>query len=339
MSKRTKNAKKPGMEVLLDSNELLDRYKVLKRFFENNWGRIGLELQRVRKPENVTPILKLVPGIEWLQSFREHDPLGCLLKYENIIGGHTKIKSWEIALTRKQLKEADAAKYKVSSEYYPAQKRADEVVTALNALKSQQGDSLAASDVAERLRVTELVARANRLNVEFQEAHRRLQDLKKKLLVESAWYARNEIVKFAKSRRYVATPITFAKAMAGLPEYGWIHSFRRCEQIKEEPGAHIEYAYQLFQLLMGLSRKMKPLNLAKLEMRLRNKLLDQDANWLLREYVSPHWAYMKQAFAECRGKRFKRSELPYKIIGRFLENLERPKTAAEIELAKLEQLS
>jgi hypothetical protein len=83
---------------------------------------------------------------------------------------------------------------------------------------------------------------------------------------------------------------------------------------------------------------MKPLNLSKLETKLQNKLLDLDANWLLRAYVSPQWAYMKQAFAECRGKGFDRSVLSYKIVGQFLGNVERPKSLAEVELAKREQL-
>jgi hypothetical protein len=198
---------------------------------------------------------------------------------------------------------------------------------------------LVAFIAAEKFKLRELTASASRLEAEFRQAQKRRQELKEKLLSQSAWYGRNEIVKFARSRRHVATPVTFAKAMAGLPEYGWIHSFRKCKQIKEEPGAHIEYPYQLLQLLRELSRKMKPLDLGKLEKKLQNKLLDQDANWLLREYVSPRWAYMKQAFAECRGKRFDRSELPYKIIGNFLENVERPKSIPEVELAKREQLS
>jgi hypothetical protein len=340
MSKKANNAKKPGKDEVLNAEELLERYKPLKKFFEHNWGRIGLELQRLRKPDEVRATLNLVPGVEWCIPFREEAALGCLLK-----DGSAEVGWRDVALTRQQFKEADATEHSLSSEYYPARKEVDEATTAVNVLIHQAVITVpcfqfffVAFIAAEKLKLRELAACASRLDAEFRQAQKRRQELEEKLSSQSAWYARNEIVKFARSKRHIATPATFAKAMAGLPEYAWIYSFRKCEQIKEEPGAHIEYPYQLFQLLTELSRRMKPLNLGKLEMKLQNKLLDQDANWLLRASVSPHWAYMKQAFAECRGKRFDRSELPYKIIGKFLENVERPKSIAEAELAKREQL-
>jgi hypothetical protein len=73
MPKKAKNPKKLGRDELIDSDKLLDRYEDLKQFFEHNWGRIGLELQRVRKPDEVKSIMKLVPGVEWVHLFaRKH---------------------------------------------------------------------------------------------------------------------------------------------------------------------------------------------------------------------------------------------------------------------------
>jgi hypothetical protein len=340
MANKAKVAKKPGKDEVVSAETLLKRYTPLKRFFEHNWGRIGLELQRLREPNDVRATLKLVPGIEWCTPFREEAPLGCLLK-----DGSAKVGWRDLALTRQQYEDADGTEHRLSLEYYAARQKEDEVTPALNILISQAVMTiryfqffLVAFIAADKLKVRELKANASRLEREFRQAQKRRQELNEKLLSQSAWFARNEIVRFVKSKQYTTTPTNLAKAMAGVPEYGWIHSFRRCKHIKEKPEDHVEYCYQLLQLLTGFSRKMKPLNLGKLEVKLKNKLLDKDTNWLLREYVSPHWAYMKQAFAECRGKRLKRSELPYKIVGRFLENLERSKTLTEVELAKLEQL-
>jgi len=337
MPKRAKNGKKPGIDELLDDDEIFDRFKELKRFFEHNWGRIGLELQGVRNPAKVTPILKSIPGIEWWQSFREHEPLGCLLKYESAIGGRAEITSREVSITRKQFKEADDAQHKLSSEFYPAQKKADEVTVALNVLKSQGGD-LAVGEAADKLRVAELVAHANRLNAEFQEAQKRCRELRDKLLVESAWYARAEIVKFVLSERHSASPTSFAKAMAGMPEYGWVHSLRRCTKMKDKLNTRVEYPYQLFQLVAELTRKMKTFDLSKLENELRDALLANNADPLLRAYVSPHWRYMKRVLSDFHGNDFRPFEWPYKIIGKFMEYAEKPKTLVEVELAKLEEL-
>jgi hypothetical protein len=87
-----------------------------------------------------------------------------------------------------------------------------------------------------------------------------------------------------------------------------------------------------------LVKKAKPVNLGKLEVRFRDELLKDETNLFVRGYVGPNWAYMKRAFAECRGKRYKRADLPYKIMGRFLHHMERPKSITEVELAKLGQL-
>ena len=97
-------------------------------------------------------------------------------------------------------------------------------------------------------------------------------------------------------------------------------------------------SYLLFEILKMVVKKVKPANLRKIEMKLRDELLREETNASVMGYVGRNWAYMKQAFAECRGKGFNRAELPYRIMGKFLDNVERPKTLPEIELAKREQL-
>src|SRR3989442_15984648 len=102
MLKKTKNSKKLGRHQIISPEELFDRYKALKRFLEDNWGRIGLDLPRVRQPEDVRMALKLVPGVEWCRPFREQ-PAVCLLEY-----GTTKVGRRALSLTRQQHKDAVA---------------------------------------------------------------------------------------------------------------------------------------------------------------------------------------------------------------------------------------
>lgn len=257
MSKNAKHPKKVGRPEVIKRNELLARYKVLKQFLEHNWGRIGLELKRVRKPNDVRVTFQMVPGVEWCIPFRQDAPLGCLLR-----DGDVEVSWQELARTREQYEEANAIEYRLSSEYYPLRQSIDDVRNAVNVLISQAVVGIqfyqfffAAFVAAEKLGFREVVASSSRLEAKLRDAQRRRQDLQAKLLSESAWYARNEIVRFARSRRHVGTPTTFAKAMAGLPEYGWLYSFRKCEQFRV---VHVEYLYQLFQLLKVLTQKMKP---------------------------------------------------------------------------------
>jgi hypothetical protein len=126
-----------------------------------------------------------------------------------------------------------------------------------------------------------------------------------------------------------------AKAMAGLPEYVWLHSFRKSSKIQDVSDTSTNY--QLFEILQKLVKKARIANLAKLEMRLRNELLRNDANLFVRGYVAPRWADMKQAFTECSGQGYSQAELPYRIMGKFLHHMERNKSMM-VELAKLDQL-
>ncbi len=142
-------------------------------------------------------------------------------------------------------------------------------------------------------------------------------------------------MEFRKSTRFENTAINFAKAMAGLPEYAWLHSLRKCSKIQNEFDKATSYL--LFEILEILVKKSKPVNTGKLEMRLRDELLKPEADLFVRGYAGANWAYMKWAFADCRGKGYSRAELPYRIMGRFLEHMQRTKSITEVELAKLEQ--
>ena len=133
-----------------------------------------------------------------------------------------------------------------------------------------------------------------------------------------------------------AKPRNVAKAMAGLPDYGWFHSFRMLNSVKDTSPAM--YDYQLFQRLKSIVQKARCLDLEKIEAKLRAELLHEDCDPVLRSHVKPNWGYMLQAFAAHRGKPFTRRNLPYQIMGTYLENIQRPKTIAEIELAKRSEL-
>jgi hypothetical protein len=340
MPKKTKDSKKKlGRPEELRPGVLLDRFKALKRFLEDNWGRIGLELQRVRQPDNIRAILKLVPGVEWCTPFRDEAPLGCLLK-----DGTTKVGWRELRLTRQQYEGAHATESRLWSEYHSARQKAEEATVALKVVISQFEAGiglfpffLVVAAFAKELGVRDLTENANRLEVSLQLAQKEKQMLKERRSSQEAWYARNEVVKFAGNRRYEKTPTNFAKAMAGLPDYGWLHSLRRCSGIKHEP-LYTAVNYQLFELLEMIIKKTRPLKVKKVEARLRTELLRKDAAWVLKAHFGPSWWFIEQAISGCVGKRIGRKEMAYRLMAAIQDNLERGKTIPEQELAKGKQL-
>lgn len=341
MQKKAKKSKKVkaklGRPESIDPEDLSRRYRDLKYFLESQWGRIGWELQRVRKPNEVRKILNLVPRVESWRPFYDQ-PAACLLE-----DGEIEIAKRELDLLTQQYKDADDTERRLWSEYHSAYEKAAAATTALKATISQFGVAPLLPRffwviflTAIKLRVEPLTNETSRIKESLDLARETKQEIKKQLTSRSAWFARNEVVEFRKSTLFENTAINFAKAMAGLPEYAWLYSLRKCSKIQDRFDKATSYL--LFEILELLVKKTKPVNLGKLEMKLRDELLKDDADLFVRGYVGANWAYLKWAFADCGGKGYSRAELPYRIMGRFLHHLERPKSLTEVELAKLEQL-
>src|SRR5690242_6587974 len=100
MAKTTKGKKKLGRDEEISREDLLKRYAAIKRVLEDNWGRIGLLLPKVRKPEEVESILNRIPNVKWLPPFRDF-PMGCLLKQ-----GSVKVEWREVRDTRDKWENA-----------------------------------------------------------------------------------------------------------------------------------------------------------------------------------------------------------------------------------------
>jgi hypothetical protein len=338
MVKKARNPVKLGRPEIVSREKLLDRCKALSWFFQAEC-RIGLELQRVRKPEDVRNVLKLVPNVEQRRPFHEH-PAICL-----ITDGSEEVGRTQLARTRQEYEEAEKIEHRCWSEFHRSHQQLRSAVEALNSFVCFFQSAIVlrpfffvAFLLAEELKVEQV--RINVANAEkaIQIAQKRTQELRERLFRQEAWYARNETIKFVKARRYEKIPVNFARAMAGLPDYGWLHSLRRCMALKDESLSQNGFYYQLFLLIRRIVQRMKRVDLRKAETSLKRDLLRKDSDPMLRAFISPHWAYMQLAFAECRGKGFKRAELPYKIMGRYLTNVERPKGSDETELAKRSQL-
>lgn len=63
---------KLGRPEELKIEDLPRRFRDMKFFLENYWGRVGLGLRKARKPDDVKSVLNLVRGIESMSPFRGH---------------------------------------------------------------------------------------------------------------------------------------------------------------------------------------------------------------------------------------------------------------------------
>ena len=320
--------------------DLLDRYVAHKQFFEYEYPRIGLDLRRVKGPEGIRAILLRVPNVQWRSPFRDHQA-GCLIAEKS-----KKATRKELRQTRTKLKQVEENERELWSEHHESYQ---EALAACRGLKSfidscEGAITLLpffciASALAEELQVQQLTAKYAQKQESAQAAMKRKEELKDLLARQEAWCARKELFKFTRNSHEEKSALNFARVTAGLPEYSWISSFRKCHALHElhkDSLNSINHTLQLFELLRRIVQSMRSVDIRKTEARFRKELLTSDP--MLQANISPNWAYMKQAFAQCRGKGFKRADLPFKIMGRYLDNLDRPKTSAEAELAKKNQL-
>jgi hypothetical protein len=339
MARKPSNSKKRGPHEAIKPQLLFDRYRHLKQFFENEWGRIGLDLRRVRGPKGVRKALMRVPAIEWRMPFREHRA-ACLIADKS-----ERVKPEELYQTRRQHKEAEDAETRLWSEYHASDQEARKARETVTDFISYYGSSVTlfpffvvALGLAQKMDVEKLTVKFNQIDKAVKTAQKRKEELKERLNLQEAWFAQNELVKFARNRRVEKTALNYARATAGLPEYSWLHSLRKCRALHNESLDPTGLNFQLFELLRRIVQSMRSVNVRKTELRFQKELLKDGCNPMLTAFLSPNWAYMQQAFAQCRGKGIKRRDLPYKIMGRFFANVERVKTPAEAEVAKKNQL-
>lgn len=325
-------SKRLGRDEVISDADLLKRYGALRQFLEWNWGRIGLKLQRIRKPGEVSAAIKVVPGIEWLPAFRDHKAW-CFAN-----SGSDPVRFQQVRNVNRKYDEAKRVKENLWSDFHSSAGKLHEGETSLKIAFSEIGNLGTLFPIFYYLFaigacVEEMRREFETVKLRQQNAHIIEEALARQRSEHEAWFAQNEILNMKRAKRYAMTPENLARAMAGMPEYGWLNSLRRCQKLRPDALAPSAYPYQLFQMITRIVRRMKPLKLQRVEMRLRDELL-KESNTFLRECIKPNWASLKQAFSDITGKKFTRAVLPFLIVGRFLELMEKGKSPMEREIAK-----
>ena len=334
---RRKREPKLGRPEELKVEDLPKRFRDMKSFLENYWGRVGLGLKRARRLEDVKSVLSLVQGIEWMPSFKGH--ASCLLYAKAIEATPT-----EIHATRRKHRTAEQFELSCWAAYHDAgpkaqqSSRRDSNRQFHNLMVFSIGSNFSALSclLSTVVNVQKLTSIMPTLWEKVLKAQREKNTLKEALNAQEAWFARNEVVKFAKIGGIATALLNFARAMAGVPEWGWFHSRRTCEamHLKSDPAT----PGKLFELLDSVICKTKPLDLSRVEKRVRRELQESSVDLFVREYVRPQWHYLEEAIRFCSGKNFRRSELTFKIMDRFIYHCERGKSTIDVELAKRNEL-
>ena len=128
-----------------------------------------------------------------------------------------------------------------------------------------------------------------------------------------AHFARTEVIKFRKNRRYTKNPLNTANAFAGLPFIGWRQSVKRCQTWE----AHVDGTTT--KLLRVVSRIVESWN--------QNVALKMHAdNWLRQGHcyhpaaqaeLRKEFFYFRRAIDEVSNSNQRRKLLPYLVISEY----------------------
>jgi hypothetical protein len=215
----------------------------------------------------------------------------------------------------RRLNESIRAAYDLQEQYRQSLERAE------HALAGQWSEGEKAIIQEKR---DERKSEFDRAGAECLSLNNRQKDLQETLRDSEAYFARAEVARFCKSRRYRLNPLRVANALAGLPFIGWRQSAKRCGP-RHCPNAN-GYTYQIFKIFRRIVDSC----------RRREALVEYTEQWLRSRPESEfhaiaelrkNWYYLRRAVQEVlKTKQFSRG-LPYSILREYLKRKSQPSAA------------
>jgi len=228
---RLKN--RPGPITALSDAQLHTRRDQLVQVFEDDWARVGGELQKC-KTEN--DLIRVFSPFENGYAHEFFSPV-CRTSNEPATGALTR----EI---RRELRTLIAPSYAVEASKRKTSSELQEVNWALG--KGAHANRRSIERVRKRRR-----KQAAMVEQQFRALSTKEHDLKSRLQSLESSFARQEILKFVKSRRYELNPVNLANALANLPFSGWRQSMKRSKRSQTKIGNGM--FYQIFKAIRFLT--------------------------------------------------------------------------------------
>lgn len=238
MADGEKVGKRRGRRTMLTGPEILARRETFVGVFEELWGEIAWELQRCKKESDLIRALSPLREIPFIQ-----EVIAVFFQESKRRLPATIVRGVRIRLHRVQ---HDCADSQISKEHAIAQlKDADEVLRQSPRRKYR----VIKRERKKRRKEASLRTR------EWRELSGLKTELETKLRGLEAGFARQEILKFLRSKRYELNPLSLANAFAGLPYMGWRQSMRRS---MEQPSMSVNgLDYRIFKAISFIATSVE----------------------------------------------------------------------------------
>jgi hypothetical protein len=307
-----------GRHSELSDPQLHHRRDQLVQIFEGSWSEIGWELQRCKKADALihifTPVA--VPGT-W---FREAMMLFCHPSSEPSSGATlTKIRAERRALVE-PMRAADESN-----------RRATEQLRQVDwALTQAHGSSRRLVKRARKKRRKEAWKAAQQYRT-LRDTDRRLE---KRLKDLEPSFARRELIRFLKSKRYSLGPLNLANATAGLPYMGWRQSMRR--SAKAPCIIATGRMYQIFKAIRYLTSTANKKTENGLVITFEDSIPSLPSRYqLAKTELAEKWFYLERAIRKAYRTKLHPKALPFEITKRYFKQLQ---SQSQVDLVLAEEV-
>lgn len=316
-SQKGRASRPRGRPSELSDPQLHNRRDQLVQIFESTWGEIGWELLRCKKADDLIRIFAPVaaPG-SWI---RDAMMVFCHPSSEPGSGASPRKLRAERQALAEPIRAADESN-----------RRAEGQLQQVNwALTQAHGRSRRIVKRARKKRRKEAWKAAQQYRSLYNSESRlktRLRDLESN-------FARQEILRFLKSKRYALTPLSLAGAAAGLPYMGWRQSMRR--NAKAPCAIATGRMYQIFKAIRYLVTNANKKTENGLVISFEDCIPSLPNRYQLpKAELADKWFYLERALRQAYRTKPHPKALPFEITKRYFKQLE---SQSQVDMVLAEQ--
>lgn len=309
-----------GRPLSLGDGTLQIRRDRLVGIFEAYWGEIGWKIRKCRKPDDLVSIFSALPGAMM------QDVLAVFCIPSTLPASNAALR---------KARHEERALIGPHRNAYELSRQADERLQnarkALPQAKKKHDRKLVRKELVRRKNEAQKTSDGSR---QIAEEESRLAT---QIRLLEASVARQELLRFLKSRRYELNPFNLANAAAGLPFMGWRQSMRRC--LKDRKKSFDSLHYQVFKVIRYLISTARKKTKEGLLQHFREQIpLLRQRYKLSQAELAEKWFYLERALREtCRAKVHPKS-LEFEITKRYFKQMQ-VQSPTNILLAERNKLS
>ena len=169
--------------------------------------------------------------------------------------------------------------------------------------------------------------------LELDAAQKEADILRRKLSMQEAYFAQNEVLKFIKSGRNRLDPKRLADAMAGLPLIGCRQSSRLCTKQLCQVWPHFHYMLikeiERIWMLVNSKNRASATNRFRAEIITRRKKSTVEDQTHIDAYLCRNWRYVRFAIEDCLKRKIDSREMPFEVTAVLSNTLAQPRNDLE----------